>query len=131
MKSLAFLFSMFLVGCSGVSDWFDIPLPPTAQETYQASNGNGIRMYMAGATNPVTVTPVPQGTVMSFELLGGCTYSLDLTAVAGDQAEYWASQPVTLTYDADVPMCGMSYYCEYEAVMVGTIADVSLNCIFN
>ncbi len=117
-------------GCDGIFESLEIPMPPTARETYEASGGNHINLHFLNPVNPVTVNPVYDGAVsVSFLLEGGCTFTYDLTASAGNEAAYWASQPMTLTYDADQIQCGtIIQSCDYEAIMIGSVADVSLVC---
>jgi len=127
-KILVLLLLTVLAGCGGITDMFSIPLPPTAKEIYEGSGGNQINLHQANPVSPVTVSPVANGNNYEFTLADGCLASYDITTIAGSEAPFWLLQPVTLTYDSDMLVCGANVFCDFSAIMIGSVADVTLTC---
>lgn len=135
MKKLLFIiFTVFaLAGCTGATDFFESAVPDGALENYANSGATGLHLYDQNAVNPVTVTPSVSDVYIEHPLAQGCTMSWNVQAIDPVDYQFWLSQPMTITYDANLFSCNATYRCRYNgatapAVLNGSIYDVPVTC---
>ena len=119
---------LFLAGCTGVAQMFDLDISPDARTAYENAGGTDIVLTDVNAINTVTINPAVLGT--SFVVpLASCDASIDMAVKTPGDEDFWLAQSVTLNYDPSNLVCGTRYTINWSAAMVGTTAEVSFSSL--